>query len=50
VLANDADTVRSVTRLISGAPGRSAEEQLAAERGEQIGRVRALIGRLGTDR
>ena len=50
VLANDADTVRAVTRLISGAPGRSAEEQLAAERGEQIGRVRALIGRLGTDR
>lgn len=50
LLANDADTVRAVSRLISGAAQRSAEEQRAAERREQIGRVRALIGRLEAQR
>lgn len=46
LLANDADTVRAVTRVVGGALNRSAEEQLAAERIEQVGRVRALFSRL----
>lgn len=41
--AADTDTVRAVTRLISGAAERSIGEQLAAEREEQIGRLRALM-------
>jgi enoyl-CoA hydratase/carnithine racemase len=43
LMANDAETVRAVTRLIVGAVDRSSAEQLAAERQEQIGRVRALL-------
>ena len=45
LMANDAETVRAVTRLIVGAVDRSSAEQLAAERQEQIGRVRALLAR-----
>lgn len=48
LLAHDADTVRAVTRLIGGAAERSSAEQLAAERAEQVGRIRALAARSGT--
>ncbi len=41
--APDANTVRAVSRLISGAAERSIGQQLAAERDEQIGRLRALM-------
>lgn len=40
--ACDAAAVRAVTRLITGAAGRSADEQRSAERAEQITRLRAL--------
>jgi enoyl-CoA hydratase/carnithine racemase len=42
VSANDAETVRAVTRLVTGGGDRSAGEQRAAERTEQITRLRAL--------
>jgi enoyl-CoA hydratase/carnithine racemase len=44
-LAGDPDTVRAVTRLITGAADRDVETQLALERSEQIARVRALFAR-----
>ncbi len=42
VTTPDADTVRAVTRLITGCGERTAADQLAAERHEQIARLRAL--------
>lgn len=42
VLANDPDAVRAVTRLITTAETAPVEQQLAAERAEQIARLRAL--------
>jgi len=42
LLANQSDAVRAVTRLISGAHARTAGEQLAAERAEQVQRIHAL--------
>ncbi len=40
--APDADTTRAVTRLISGCPDRTGDQQLAQERAEQAGRLQAL--------
>jgi enoyl-CoA hydratase/carnithine racemase len=40
--ASDAEAVRAVTRLISGCADRTSGQQLAAERFEQIARLRAL--------
>lgn len=42
VLTADAEAVRAVTRLIGSAVQASPEQQLAAERVEQIGRLRVL--------
>jgi enoyl-CoA hydratase/carnithine racemase len=36
LLANDAATVRATKHLLAGAPGRTLEEQAAAERAAQI--------------
>ncbi len=44
--AAPADPVRAVTRLITGAADRTTDEQLAAERAEQIQRIRALAAQL----
>lgn len=47
LLSHDAETVRAVSRLIGGAAERTPGQQLAAERAEQIGRIRALYSRTG---
>jgi enoyl-CoA hydratase/carnithine racemase len=48
--AADPDAVRAVTRLISGCTERTATEQLAQERFEQLSRLRALAAvRMGLD-
>lgn len=44
--APPADAVRAVSRLINGAADRTTAEQLAAERAEQIHRIRALAVQL----
>jgi enoyl-CoA hydratase/carnithine racemase len=49
LLAPPADAVRAVTRLFAGIGERTTEQQLALERTEQIGRLRALLaGMTGT--
>ena len=45
VLANDPDVVRAVCRLIGAAEDADPEQQQAAERAEQLGRLRALAAR-----
>lgn len=47
LIAADAGAVRAVTRLIGGAADRTDTEQLAAERTEQIARLRALAAQHG---
>ncbi len=42
LMASDPEAVRGVTRLITGCGGRTSDQQLAAERFEQLARLRAL--------
>ena len=42
LMSADPGALRAVTRLITGCPDRTSSEQLARERYEQLGRLRAL--------
>lgn len=50
LMAADPDAVRAVTRLVVGCPDRTSGQQLAAERTEQLARLRALAAAAGADR
>ncbi|GGS56691.1 enoyl-CoA hydratase [Planobispora rosea] len=45
LLATNRDAAAATKRLLQGAPGRTLEEQCAAERQEQMARIRALFAR-----
>ncbi|GIH77032.1 enoyl-CoA hydratase/isomerase family protein [Planobispora longispora] len=45
LLSTNRDAATATKRLLQGAPGRTLEEQCAAERQEQMGRIRALFAR-----
>ncbi|MBX6382711.1 MAG: enoyl-CoA hydratase/isomerase family protein [Microbispora sp.] len=45
LLATDRAAAAATKRLLQAAPGRTLEEQAAAERAEQVERIRALFGR-----
>lgn len=47
LMAADPEAVRGVTRLITGCPDRTTDEQLGQERFEQLARLRALAARAG---
>lgn len=48
VLATDRGAAIATKRLLQGAPGRTLEEQAAAERREQVTRLRTLFAALGS--
>ena len=48
LVATPAGAVSATKRLLAGAPSRSREEQLAAERGEQVGRLSDMLRRMTT--